>query len=93
MYPLISRDRIEQLVSMHQAVDAVLLPAPEGNKKIIMKVLYKDVNGVLLEGYLAMAYKPEARTFSSPDSAWRLSRKLGLKNLMIDNDKFAGAAA
>lgn len=90
LQPLIGQDRIQELTLNH-AVNAVLLPSPEG-KKIVMKVICKK-RGEDLEGYLAMAYKPEARTFASPESAWNLSLKLGIKNLSIDNEKFAGVAA
>ena len=46
-----------------------------------------------IDAFLAMVNKPEARTFATIESAWRLTRKLGIKNFVIDNEKFAGVAA
>jgi len=89
MQPLISQERIQELTRMHLAVEASLLPDPEG-KKQVMRV--RSQNGEI-DAFLAMVNKPEARTFATIESAWRLTRKLGIKNFVIDNEKFAGVAA
>lgn len=89
MQPLISQERIQELTSLHLAVEAALLPDPEG-KKQVMRV--RSQNGEI-DAFLAMVNKPEPRTFSTIESAWKLTRKLGIKNFVIDNEKFAGVAA
>ena len=89
MQPLISQERIQELTSMHLAVEAALLPDAEG-KKQVMHV--KSQDGAV-DALLAMKNKAEPRTFSTIESAWKLTRKLGIKNFVIDNDKFANVAA
>ena len=87
-HKLISQEAIIALTEQ-SSVDAALLPGPD-NKKQLMRVRSKDGQ---IDAFLAMVNKPEPRAFSTIDSAWKLTRKLGIKNFVIDNDKFAGEDA
>lgn len=89
MQPLISQDRIQELTRMYPNVEASLLPEPDG-KKQVMRV--RSQNGEF-DAYLAMVNKPQVRTFTTIESAWKLTKKLGIKSFVIDNEKFGGAAA
>ena len=86
---LISQERIQELTGSHLAVDAALLPDPEG-KKQMMRI--KSQNGEI-DALLAMVNRPEPRTFSTIDSAWKLTKKLGIKTFVVDNEMFAGEVA
>lgn len=88
---LISQEKILELTRAQYAIQAALLPEPK-NGSMLMKVRGSDQNGDF-EAVLAMVNKPEARVFLSLESAWKLTRKLGIKSLVVDNDKFNGAAA
>jgi len=89
MQPLISQERILELAGMHLALEASLQPDSESNK-FLMRIRCQEKQ---LDALLAMVNKPEPRTYSSIESAWKLSRKLGIKSFVIDNEKFAGIAA
>ncbi|PKG68588.1 hypothetical protein [Pseudoalteromonas sp. GutCa3] len=85
LQPLISQERIVALIK-DSAFDicAELLPHPD-MKKLVMRIFCIETN---LNAYLAMASKAEIRTFSSSDGAWKLTVKLGISGMDIDNDKF-----
>lgn len=86
---LISQERIQELTGSHLVVDAALLPDPEG-KKQMMRI--KSQNGEI-DALLAMVNRPEPRTFSTIESAWKLTKKLGIKTFVVDNEMFAGEVA
>lgn len=92
LQPLISQDRIKDMACKALAVEATLLPDPEDSKRQVMRVRCHSASAPV-DGYLAMVNRPEPRTFTSLESAWKVSRRLGIQVLIIDNEKFAGVAA
>jgi len=84
---LFSQEKVVEMTNVAN-LNAVLVPSPigEGGKKKKMALKIVTPDGV--NGYLAMAFKPEVRQFSSTEAAWKLSMKLGIQRLLIENEEF-----
>ncbi|HDS1208401.1 TPA: hypothetical protein QDZ84_003440 [Shewanella algae] len=86
---LISQVSIAAAAANREDLVSSLVPSPEGEGRFALAVSCPG----LFDGFLAMANKPAVRTFSSPDAAWRLSVRLGIRKVVIDNGRFSSVAA
>ena len=85
LQPLINQQRVNKLVQDNLVVNAELLPSAEGKGKMMMRVTCPEMN---VDAFLAMANKAELKLFASPESAWKISLKLGIRNFTINNENF-----
>ena len=85
---LITQEKILGFKEQNLRVEATLLPCHEDKDKFVLQVKCGELSGIL-----AMAGKAEARTFSTPNSAWKITLKLGIVSLAIDNKLFMSEAA